>query len=227
MHLVFVHPRLEVRGFPRNPLTRESTCTQAIHPGASGSTLTPADNSRESSPPGHSLDSLWSGAPLLAHGAPLHGDWLPNPTGLLLGVFLWPISPCSDQFATLPCPVPLCDIPSLAQSPRPVVSPARGAVSVALATALTWPVTSSHPSCRIYTPPDRQQPSGAGPLDPHPSRHRFVLLAGVLPIPSPVPAHLFCSPNQLRMIQSGALGHTSHVKAPLAYLCNGTSTQRL
>ena len=37
------------------------------------------------------------------------------------------------------------------------------------------------PSSRVYTPPGRQQPCGAGPLDPHPSRDRFVHLARVAP----------------------------------------------
>ena len=43
----------------------------------------------------------------------------------------------------------------------------------------------SHPSSRVYTPPGRQQPCGAGPLDPHPSRDRSVRLARVAPLPPP------------------------------------------
>ena len=46
----------------------------------------------------------------------------------------------------------------------------------------------SHPSSRVYTPLGRQQPCGAGPLDPHPSRDRFVRLARVAPLPPP-PLH--------------------------------------
>ena len=42
-----------------------------------------------------------------------------------------------------------------------------------------------HPSSRVYTPPSRQQPCRAGPLDPHPSGHRFVRLAQVAPFPPP------------------------------------------
>ena len=42
-----------------------------------------------------------------------------------------------------------------------------------------------HPSSRVYTPPGRQQPCGAGPLDPHPSGDRFVRLARVAPLPPP------------------------------------------
>ena len=43
----------------------------------------------------------------------------------------------------------------------------------------------SHPSSRVFTPPGRQQPCGAGRLDPHPSGYRFVRLARVAPIPPP------------------------------------------
>ena len=73
--------------FPLVPLTREPTCTQAIDPGISRSTLTPADTSRPSRSSGHFPDFPWSGSPWSAHGSPLHGNWFPNPTGLLLGAF--------------------------------------------------------------------------------------------------------------------------------------------
>ena len=71
--------------FPLVPLTCELTCTQAIDPGISRSTLTPVDTSRPSRNSGHFPDFPWRGSPWLAHGSPLHGDWFPNPTGLLLG----------------------------------------------------------------------------------------------------------------------------------------------
>ena len=54
---------------------------------------------------------------------------------------------------------------------------------------VTGPVPASHTSSRVYTTSGRQQPRGAGPLDPHPSRDSFVLLARVAPILSP----LFCA----------------------------------
>ena len=73
--------------FPLVPLMREPTCTQAIDPGISRSTLTPADTSRPSRSPGHFPDFPWPGSPWLAHGSPLHSDWFPNPMGLLLGAF--------------------------------------------------------------------------------------------------------------------------------------------
>ena len=41
------------------------------------------------------------------------------------------------------------------------------------------------PSSRVCTSPGRQQPFGAGPLDPHPSGDRFVCLALVAPFPPP------------------------------------------
>ena len=43
----------------------------------------------------------------------------------------------------------------------------------------------SQPSSRVYTPPNRQQPCGAGQLDLHPSGDRFVRLARVAPLPPP------------------------------------------
>ena len=83
--------------FPRVPLTREPTCTQAIDPGISRSTLTPADTSRPSRSSGHCPDFPWSGSPWLAHGSPLDGDWFPNPMELLLGAFGLPAHPMSHS----------------------------------------------------------------------------------------------------------------------------------
>ena len=79
--------------FPLVPLTREPACTQAIDPGFSRSTLTPADTSRPSRSSGHFPDFPWPGSPWSAHGSPLHGDWFPNPMGLLLGAFGLPALP--------------------------------------------------------------------------------------------------------------------------------------
>ena len=89
--------------FPLVPLTSEPTCTQAIEPGTSGSTLTPADTSRPSRCSGHFLDFPWPGSPWLAHGSPLHGDWFSTPTGLLLGPFGLPSHPMSRS----PSPHPI------------------------------------------------------------------------------------------------------------------------
>ena len=225
--------------FPLVPPTREPTCTQAIEPGFSGSTLTPADTSRPSWSSGHFPDFPWSGSPWLAHGSPLHGDWFPNPMGLLLGGFGLPALPMSHSpmphpgtspFSSVPWTPyparPLCGssyMPFPAPSPCPFIpcfystgSPATlwrwptgaspsGSRFVRLARVAPFPPPSlspvprsrpnplgcraapSHPSSCVYTPPGRQQPCGAGPLDPHPSGDRFVRLARVAPFPPPSP----------------------------------------
>ena len=156
-------------------------CTQAIDPGISRSTLTPADTSRPSRSSGHFPDFPWSGSPWLAHGSPLHGDMFPNPMGLLLGAFGLPALPMSHFLLPhsgtgpfpasngLPTPSGRCAAPATRPSPpRPLV-----------------------PSSRVNTPPGSQQPFGASPVDPHPSGDRFVRLARVAPFlppsPSPVP----------------------------------------
>ena len=262
--------------FPLVPLTREPTCTQAIDPGISRSTLTPADTSRPSRSSGHFPDFLWSGSPRLAHGSPLHGDWFSNPTGLLLGAFGLPAHPMSHfplphsgtgPFPAshgLPTPSGHCAALATRPSPpRPLVPSSRvytplgrpqpcGAgpldplpsrdsfVRLARVTPfpprslspVLWPrpnplgccAAPSHPSSRVYTPPGRQQPCGAGPLDPHPSGDLFVRLARVAPIPPPpqswaasspdVPVRVRCVPGcscprhrvHPRTIQSGGLG---------------------
>ena len=143
-----------------------------LNQGTSGSTLTPADTSRPSRRSGHFPDFPWPGSPWLAHGSPLHGVWFPNPMGLLFSAFGLPSHPMSRS--------PL---------PHPVTGP--------IPTSRGFPIPPGcraapfHPTSRVYTPPGRQQPSGTGPLDPHPSGDRFVRVARVAPFlpppPSPVP----------------------------------------
>ena len=152
--------------FPLVPLTPEPTCTQAIDPGTSASTLTPADTSRPSRSSGDLPDFLWPGSPWLAHGSPLHGDWSPNPTGLLLGAFGLPSHPMSHS-----------------SMPHPVTGPF--SASCGLPTPSGCCAAPSHPPSRVYTPPGRQQPCGAGPLDSCLSGDRFVRLARVAPFPPP------------------------------------------
>ena len=161
--------------FPLVPLTREPTCTQAIDPGISSSTLTPADTSRPSWSSGHFPDFLWSGSPWLAHGSPLHGDWFPNPMGLLLGAFGLPAHPMSHSLLPHPGTGPF---PAFHGLPTP------SGRCVALATRPS-PPRPLVPSSRVYTPPGRLQPCGAGPLEPLPSGDRFVRLARVAPFPPP------------------------------------------
>ena len=161
--------------FPLVPLTRGPTCTQAIDPGFSRSTLTLADTSRPSRSSGHSPDFPWSGSPWLAHGSRLPGDWFSNPTGLLLGAFPLPSNPMSDS-----------RLPHTGTGPFPASRglPTLSGCCVALATRPS-PSRPLFPSSRVYTPPGRQQPCDAGPLDPHPSWDRFVRLAWVAPFPPP------------------------------------------
>ena len=94
----------------------------------------------------------------------------------------------------IPCPVPLRPIRTPAQSPRPVDFRSHGAVVWPVPHPCPSSVPPSHPSSRVYTPPARQQPRGAGPQDPHPSGDRFLLLARVAPIHSPSIAHSAHSP---------------------------------
>ena len=84
--------------------------------------------------------------------------------------------PSGDRFVRL-ARVALLPTPSLSHVARPRPNP------------LGCRAAPSHPSSRVCTPPGRQQPCGAGPLDPHPSGDRFVRLARVAPFPpfSPVP----------------------------------------
>ena len=206
--------------FPLVPLTRGPKCTQAIDPGISRSTLTPADTSRPSRSSGHFSDLPWPGSPWLAHGSPLHGDWFPIPMGLLLGAFGLPALPMSHSPLPHPCtgpfpashglPTPSGRCAALAtrpSPPRPLVPSSRVYTPPGRLLALGAPfpppslspvprtgpnplgclAAPSHPSSRVYTPPGRQQPCGASPLDPHSSGDRFVRLARVAPFPPPSP----------------------------------------
>ena len=161
--------------FPLVPLTREPTCTQAIDPGISRSTLTPADTSRPSRSSGHFPHFPWPGSPWLAHGSPLHGDWFPNFMGLLLGAFGLPALPMSHSPLPHPGTGPFPASPGL---------PTLSGRCVALATRPS-PPRPLVPASRVYAPPGRLLPCGAGPLGPLPSRDRFVPLARVAPFPPP------------------------------------------
>ena len=105
--------------FPPVPLTREPTCTQAIDPGFSRSTLTPADTSQPSRSSGHFPDFPWSGP----HGWPMvhhsMATGFPIPWGCRLAL------PAS---LPIPCPIPLCLILAPARSQHPMDSLPRRAV---------------------------------------------------------------------------------------------------
>ena len=78
--------------------------------------------------------------------------------------------PSGDRFVHLARVAPF---PPFSPVPRPRSNP------------LGCFAAQSHPSSRVYTPPGRQQPCGAGPLDPHPFGDRFVHIARVAPLPPP------------------------------------------
>ena len=159
--------------FPLVPLTREPTCTQAIDPRISRSTLTPADTSRPSLSSGYFPDFPWSGSPWLTHRSPLHCDWFPKLMGLLLGAFGLPVHPMSPS-----------SLPHPGTGPFPASHglPTPSGRCAALATRPS-PPRPLVPSSRVYTPPGRQQPCGAGQLDRLLSGDRFVRLARVAPFP--------------------------------------------
>ena len=109
--------------------------------------------------------------------SPLHGDWFPNPMGLLLGASGLPADPMSHS------PLPH---PGTGPFPASHGLPTPSGRCAALATRPS-PPRLLVPSSRVYTPPGRLQPCGAGPLDPLPSWDRFVRLARVVSFPAPIP----------------------------------------
>ena len=101
---------------------------------------------------------------------------------------------CCSVFSASPHPLVRNPTTSLSPVPRPVthlglflVSPAFPFSWVCRAALAPRPSLSRSlfPSSRVYTPPGRQQPFGAGPLAPHPFRDRFMRLARVAPFPPP------------------------------------------
>ena len=130
------------------PLTREPACTQAIDPGISRSSPTPADTSPPSRNSGHFSDFPWSGSPWSAHGSPLHGDWFLNPTGLLLGAFRLPAHPIPHS------PLPH---PGTGSFPASCGLPEPSGRCAALATRPS-PSRPFFRSSRVYTRPVRSNP---------------------------------------------------------------------
>ena len=109
-----------------------------------------------------------------------------------------------DRFVLLALVAPFPPLP-LSPVPCPVthfgLHFASSAFSVAQGrrVALATPIFLPHPlipASRVFTPPGRQQPSGVGPLDPHPSWDRFVCLAPFAPF-SPPSACVVCSLQDL------------------------------
>ena len=99
-----------------------------------------------------------------------------HPTGRLLPCGAGQLGPLPswDRFARL---ARVAHFPpqSLSPVPRPRPNP------------LGCLAAPFHPSSCVYTPPGRQQPCGAGPLETHASGDRFVRLARVAPFTPPFP----------------------------------------
>ena len=126
--------------------------------------------------------------------------WTPYPAGLLCGPRHTPF-PVPSPFSFVPClwptgpPATLWRGPTGSSSIRgPFRAPSMGR---SLPAPASFPVprprpiplgccaAPSPPSSRVFTPPGRQQPCGAGPLDAHQSGDRFVRVARAAPLPPP------------------------------------------
>ena len=122
---------------PLVPLTREPTRTQAIDPGISRSTLTPADTSRPSQSSGIipiSRGQVPHGWPMVHHSM---ATGFPIPRGCCLAL---------SASLPFPCPIPLRLIPAPARSKRPMDSLPLWAVVRPYPHALRRPVPLSlHP----------------------------------------------------------------------------------
>ena len=188
MHLGVVHPRLEARGrpFPRFPRSRSRVNLRVLRPLTRGP--------QGQFPPLRTL-----------HGRPgVQGIF---PTSRCQAPQVRPMvnhsmvtgSPiprgCCSVFSAAP-PTPLrSPAMSLSPVPRPVTHLCL--FSAPLVFPFPWGccvVLASGPSLsrrflpysHVLTPTGRQHPCSAGPLDPHPSRDRFVRLARVAPFPLPL-----------------------------------------
>ena len=124
----------------------------------------------------------------------------------------------------IPCPVPLCHILSLAKSQHPVVSRSHGAV--------VRPAPQSDLSPGLHPIPHPVFIPHRAASNPVARAHRILIHPGT--VSCSLHGSLISYPLLprtrrvlLRMFLSGASGHLAQVPAPLAYLCNGTRTQRL
>ena len=169
MHLGVVHRRLEARGRPfvRSPRSRSRVNLRVLRPLTRGPQGQPSPLRTLHSRPGvqgifpTSRGQAPHGWPMVHHSM---ATGFPIPRGCCLALSASHPIPCSP----LPHPV-TGPLPVSCGFPIP-----RGCCAAPF-----------HPSSRVYTPLGRQQPCGAGPLDPHPSGDRFVRLALVAPFSFP------------------------------------------
>ena len=208
MHLVVFDPRLEARRqpFPPSPWSRSRMNQPVLRPLIRWPQSHPLPLQTPHSRPGVQVISPHFPSPFF----PMVGPWFTTPCqpafqshGAVAWRFLLPKLPGSVLFPTPGCPVTLCHILSLAQSPRliphPLFIPHRAAGNpVARA-----PWILIHP----------------GPVSI--SLHGWLLS---LPLFS---VHLLRAPDQSGMIQSAASALICHVKVFLVYLRMRTRTQRL
>ena len=156
-----------MRHFPRSPRSRSRVNSRVLRPLTRGPQGQPSPLRTPHGRPGVQGSFLTScgqaphGWPVVHHSM---ASGFPIPRGCCLALSASHPIPCSP----LPHPV-TGQLPASCGLPIP-----RGCCAAPF-----------HPSSRVCTPPGRQQPCGAGPLDPHPSRDRFVRLALVAPFPSP------------------------------------------
>ena len=187
MHLGVVHQRLEARGrpFPRSPRSRSRVNPRVLRPLTRGPQGQPSLLRTPHGRPG--VQGIFP----TSRGQAPHG-WPMVHHSMATG-FSIP-GGCCSVFSASPHPLVRNPRTSLSLVPHPVTHlglfPASRAfpfswgcrAALAPSLSLSRPLL---PSSRVYTPPGRQLPYGAGPLYPHPSGDRFVRRAWVAPFPPP------------------------------------------
>ena len=175
MHWGVDHPRLEARGrpFQRSPRSRSPVNLRVLRSLTWGPQGQPSPPRTPQGRPG--VQGIFPTARCQApHGWPMvhhsMATGIPVSRGFCFALLVSHPIPCS----------PL---------PHPITSPIPASHGFSISQG--WCAAPFHPSSRVCTPPGRQQPCGAGPLNRHPSGDHFVRLALVAPIPypphSPVP----------------------------------------
>ena len=187
MHLSVAHPRLEARGrsFPRSPRSRSRINAHVLRPLTRGPQGQPSPLRTPNSRP------RVQGFLPTSRGQAPHG--LPMVHHSMETGFSIPWGFCS-VFSAFPHPLVRKPATSLSPVPRAVTRLGLFRASCAFPFSLGCRAAIAPqpslfrpllPSSRVYTPPDRKQPCGAGPVDGHPSRDRFVRPARVAPLPPP------------------------------------------